>query len=74
MAKFIRQNLYILDLTAETKDIFNDDTVFVSYKMESNIKSIICKNNYTRKLQIDSNATTSCSPNIDIDPLTEESL
>ena len=60
------QNLYILDLTAETKDIFNDDAVFVSYKMESNIKSLICKNKYTRELQIDSNAFTSCSHSIDM--------
>lgn len=53
MSKFIKQNLHILDLTNETKNIFNSDSIFVSYRMESNIKSLICKNKYTKKLSDD---------------------
>ena len=53
MSKFIKQNLHLLDLTNETKKIFNADSIFVSYKMESNIKSLICKNKYTKKLSDD---------------------
>ena len=36
-----RENLHILELTPETNMLFNGDSLFVSYKMESNIKSLI---------------------------------
>ncbi len=49
MAKFITENISILELTPETSKIFNRDTLFVAYKMEKNINSLICKNKFTVK-------------------------
>ncbi len=49
MAKFINENLHILDLTPETNKLFNNDSVFVSYKIEQNILSMITKNRFKCK-------------------------
>lgn len=49
MSKFVRENLHVLELTPETKKLFNSDSMFVSYKMENNIKSMITKNRYVIK-------------------------
>ena len=46
MSKYIRENLHILELTPETKALFNKDSVFVSYKTEQNISSMITKNRF----------------------------
>lgn len=46
MSKFINNHLHILELTPETAKMFNKDTVFVSYKMEQNILSMITKNKF----------------------------
>ena len=53
LSKFIHENLHILDLTPETKKLFNKDTVFVSYKTEQNILSMITKNRFKRESSID---------------------
>ena len=49
MSKFIRENLHILELTPETSKLFNKNSVFVSYKMENNILSMITKNKFKSK-------------------------
>ena len=49
IAKYIRENLHILKLTPETNKLFNSDSIFVSYKIEANIKSLISKNRYVTK-------------------------
>jgi hypothetical protein len=37
MAKFIHQHLKVLELTEQTKTLFNKNSLFVSYEMEKNI-------------------------------------
>ena len=49
MSKYIRENLHILELTPETSKLFNRNSIFVSYKMESNINSLICRNKFVNK-------------------------
>ena len=46
MSKFIHKHLHILDLTPETAKMFNKQSIFVSYKMEQNILSMITKNKF----------------------------
>jgi len=46
MSKFIHKHLHILELTKETADMFNKNTIFVSYKMEQNILSMITRNKF----------------------------
>lgn len=57
MAKIIRDNLHVLELTNESRQMFNDRSLFVSYKMESNIKSLICKNKYIKMSEAAPNET-----------------
>ena len=52
MSKYIKDNLHILDLTPETSQMFNKNSLFVSYKMESNILALITKNKFRDKRQI----------------------
>ena len=49
MSKYINENLHILELTPETSRMFNKSSVFVSYKMENNILSMITKNKFKSK-------------------------
>ena len=43
MSKFIRENLHVLSLNPDTARLFNSNTLFVSFKMEQNILSMITK-------------------------------
>ena len=58
MAKFISQHIHILELTPETHEIFNKSSVFVSYKTEQNILSMITKNRFKCKSQNNSELTS----------------
>ena len=64
MSKFIRQNLHILSLTPETCKLFNSDTLFVSYKMEQNILSMITKN----RMNQESDSVQSAKEISEVDP------
>ena len=49
MAKFIHQHLHILDLSEQTKKLFNKSSLFVSYRMERNILSLITSNKFKQE-------------------------
>ena len=51
MSKYIKENLHILDETPETSKMFNKNSIFVSYKMEQNILSMITKNKFKGESQ-----------------------
>ena len=51
MSKYISQHMHILELTPETNKIFSKDSVFVSYKTEQNILSMITKNRFKCRSQ-----------------------
>ena len=55
LAKIIRDNLHVLKLTPESKKMYNSQSLFVSYKMERNLKSLIFKNKYIKMLEPASN-------------------
>ena len=46
MSKFINTHIQILELTPETNRLFNKNSIFVSYKTEQNILSMITKNKF----------------------------
>ncbi|NRB82112.1 MAG: GIY-YIG nuclease family protein, partial [Saccharospirillaceae bacterium] len=46
MAKYMREHAHILSLTPETDKLFNINTLFVTYKIEKNIRSLITKNKF----------------------------
>ena len=50
MSKFISQNLHILELTPESSKMFNKSSLFVSYRMEKNILSMITKNKFRSRV------------------------
>ena len=51
MSKFIKQHMHILGLTAETSKLFNKNSLFVSYKMERNILSLITRNRFRSSVE-----------------------
>ena len=46
MSSIIKKHIDILSLTEETAKLFHKDSLFVSYKMEKNILSLITKNKF----------------------------
>ena len=58
MSKFIRDHMHILQLTAESNNLFNKDSIFVAYKMERNILSLITRNKF-KSSNFDHNAQPS---------------
>ena len=46
MSKFIHKHLHVLELTEQTKQLFNKSSIFVSYRMERNILSMITNNKF----------------------------
>ena len=65
MAKFIRQHLHVLELTPETSDMFNKSSLFVSYKMEKNVLSLITRNKFKPSPQAAIPAATESSGRAD---------
>ena len=59
MAKYMRQHMDILSMTPESDKLFNKDSLFVTYKMEKNIKNLITKNKFK---SADNNPTPGQSP------------
>ena len=50
MSKFIHQHMHVLELTEQTKAMFNKKSLFVSYKMEKNILSMTTSNKFREEL------------------------
>ena len=46
MSKFISRHLHVLELSNQTKTLFNKSSMFVSYRMERNILSMITSNKF----------------------------
>ena len=46
MSKFVNKHKHVLQLTNQTSRLFSGSSIFVSYKMERNILSMICKNKF----------------------------
>jgi hypothetical protein len=46
MSRSISRHLHVLELTNQTKTLFNKSSLFVSYKMEENILSMITSNKF----------------------------
>ena len=46
MSKFVNQHLHILELSDQTKKLFNKSSLFVSYRMERNVLSLITSNKF----------------------------
>ena len=49
MAKYIHEHLHILELSEQTKKLFNKSSLFVSYRMERNILSLITSNKFKQE-------------------------
>ena len=49
MSKFIHQYLHVLELSEQTKKLFNKTSMFVSYRMERNILSLITSNKFKQE-------------------------
>ncbi len=61
VSKFISKHLSILEFTNQTKKLFSKSSMFVSYKMERNILSMITNNKF-KSDPPDSALTSSCVP------------
>ncbi|KAL5247624.1 hypothetical protein ACHWQZ_G019491 [Mnemiopsis leidyi] len=65
MSKFINRHLNVLELTNQTKSLFNKSSLFVSYRMEKNILNMITSNKFKSDSPVVASPASSTRHNTD---------
>ena len=66
MSKFINRHLTVLELTNQTKSLFNKSSLFVSYRMEKNILNMITSNKFKSDTPVVASSTQGTTPTVQL--------